>query len=294
MRTTHQNNSTRVVISAESNAYMAWQAKLAHYSCLSRLGQAPLIVVHEGNGQGISDWRDINSSGGVVLSAPSYKLTRGGWNYACRNAAGTLLEAARVVGPEVHSLLLCDPDMVFVWRLRPGLNLAGAACGYMDYSEAPVRAAMRKLGVTLPRGVPVNGGSLCCGTPYLIPRECAAELALAWLEAIDAFDRPRWEDNMYAFGLAAIMLGLRLRRISMADTNYYPEAPVRASVVHYCYDNDLWSKRRFASRRAARRVWTPPAGAQPGTILAEVLRQLTEARRFYEQLGKPIASRKSL
>lgn len=270
---------------------MAWQAKLAHYSCLSRLGQVPLIVVHEGDEQRLQDWGDITLSGGTILPARSYRVTSRGSDYACRNAAGTLLEASRVVGPEFHSLLLCDPDVVFVRRLRFAPKLSGAESGYLDYAEAPVRAAMRRLGISWPTHVPANGGSLCCGTPYLIPQDCARIVAETWLEAIDAFVPPRWEDNMYAFGLATLRLGLQLRRICLADTNYFPEAPVRAPIVHYCYDNHIWSKRKFASSRAARRVWTPPGGSRPGSILAEVFRQLTDAHRFYEQLGKPIDSR---
>jgi hypothetical protein len=140
---------------------------------------------------------------------------------------------------------------------------------------------MRRLRLRLPTGVPSNGGQLRCGTPYLIPWIYAAKLAEAWLEAIDAFVPPRWEDNMYAFGLAVLMLNLRVRRILLADTNYNPEAPVRAPVVHYCYDNDSWSKRRFATSRAARRVWYPQSPAKPGSILAEILLQLREARSFF-------------
>jgi hypothetical protein len=273
--------SFHVVISAEANSYMAWQAKLAHYSCLTRLGQAPLIVVHEGNGEALKDFTEIDRVGGHAVPAPSYRVTARGRNYAPRNTAGTLLEAARVVGPEVEYLVLCDADVVFVGTLALRGSLAAAACGYLDYAEAPVRAAMRRLGIA-PRSLgAAHGGSLRCGIPYVIPRGSAEPLALAWLEAIDAFPRPRWEDVMYAFGLAVLMLKLRLRRLRLADTNYNADAPVRAPVVHYCYDNALWSKRRFVSSRSVQRVWRPPEGAKPGSVLAAVLGQLTAARCFY-------------
>src|SRR5262245_32542349 len=87
----------RVVISAEANSYMGWQAKLAHYSCMSRLGHTPLIVVHESDEQRPGDFAHIRRAGGLLISAPSYRVTRWGRNYAPRNTPGTLLEAARIV-----------------------------------------------------------------------------------------------------------------------------------------------------------------------------------------------------
>lgn len=286
MSTAPRAHNLRVVISAEANAYLAWQAKLAHYSCVSRLGQTPLIVVHEGDGGGSRDWSDITAAGGTLLHAPSYRATPSGAKYACRNAAGTLLEAAGALGPDVQLLLLCDPDIVFARPFEVETELSGSSCEYLDYAQAPVRAAMRRLGITPPEEALADGGNLSCGTPYIIPRECARTLAGAWLKAIDAFGRPRWEDNMYAFGLAVLMLGLELIRIPLADTNYYPHATVQAPIVHYCYDNELWSKRQFASNIAANRVWTPPRGAVAGSVLAEVLQQLAEARSFFARLGE--------
>jgi hypothetical protein len=140
---------------------------------------------------------------------------------------------------------------------------------------------MRRLGIAPGSLEAPHGGSLRCGIPYIIPRAFARSLALAWLQAIDAFPRPRWEDQMHAFGLALLMSNLVVRRGTLADSNYSAGAPVRAPVVHYCYDNALWSKRRFASSRTARRVWWPPRGAVPGSVLAAVVGQLAAGRDFY-------------
>ena len=265
---------------------MAWQAKLAHYSCLSRLGQPAIVVVHQGGGRALRDFADIRRTGGLTVAAPSYRSTGGGRDYAPRNTAGTLLEAAHVVGPRVDYLVLCDPDVVFRRPLVAGPTLAGAACGYMDYGEQPVRAAMKRLGIDPRRVGSEEDGRLCCGIPYIIPRALAEPLALAWLEAIDAFPRPRWEDVMYAFGLAVLTLRLRLRRLRLADTNFDGSARARAPVVHYCYDNPLWSKRRFPSGLSAHRVWRPPGGAAPGSVLAEIFQQLAEAGRFYSRASR--------
>ena len=274
--------SYRVVVSAEASSYMAWQAKLAHFSCLTRLGQAPLVVVHERDGAALPDLADIVRTGGDVLHAPSYRTTSRGFRYAARNTAGTLLEAARALGTDAETLVLCDADIVFARRPRFGRALSGAAYTYLDFTQPFVRTAMRRLGIA-PHRLARYGSRLRCGIPYVIPRRHAEPLARAWLEAIDAFVPPRWEAVMYAFGLAAVRLGLRPRRTRMVATNDDPDDPIRAPIVHYCYDNVGWSKRDYVSPRAARRVWTPPPGAGPRTVLGEVFRQLREARRFFAE-----------
>jgi hypothetical protein len=273
-------NRVRVVISAEASLYMAWQAKLAHYSCLSRLGHAPLIVVHEWDGTNLPDLDDITHSGGAVVRAPTYRWTSQGHSYSPRNSAGTLLEAARAVGPGVDTLVLCDPDVVFTTRVRFGRSLSAARCGYLNHEEPEVRAAMRRLGIP-PSSLASLGNSINCGIPYVIPRALAEPLAQAWLDAVDAFETLRWEDLMHAFGLAVVMLGLPLRCKPLADTNYDPDAPVRAPVVHYCYGDERWSKRQFHTAEGAPHVWQANAVSRPGSVLGEVLGQLQEARRFY-------------
>ncbi|MBA3893087.1 MAG: hypothetical protein H0X69_05255 [Gemmatimonadales bacterium] len=274
----------RVVVSAEASPYLAWQAKLAHFSCLSRLGQAPLTVVHEWEEGSLPDLDDITRTGGAVIRAASYRRTSSGHSYSPRNSAGTLLEAARAVGPEVDTLVLCDPDVVFSRQVRFGRGLSAARCGYLDHGEPEVRVAMRRLGIA-PSDLDPLGSCLNCGIPYVIPRAQAEPLARAWLQAVDAFEMPRWEDLMHAFGLAVVMLGLPLRSRPLADTNYYPDAPVRAPVVHYCYGDDRWSKRQFYTPEGVRRVWQARAAAMRGSVLGEVLGQLREARRFYGFAG---------
>ena len=35
-----------IVVSAENNRYMQWQAMVFHYSCTNVLGRPPIVVVH--------------------------------------------------------------------------------------------------------------------------------------------------------------------------------------------------------------------------------------------------------
>jgi len=121
---------------------------------------------------------------------------------------------------------------------------------------------------------------LCCGVPYVIPATAAKRFADAWLQAIDAFSPQEWEDQMYAFGLAVVRLGLRVTLTHIVNHNYWPDAMVDRDVIHYAYGDKRWDKRNYVTTRQAQKVWSP-AAAQQGTILAELLSQIREARDFY-------------
>src|SRR5438132_770018 len=93
----------QVVVSAENNTYLVWQAMLFHYSCLRYLGHAPIIVVHTDGEPLLPGFACITAAGGVVQTAPNYRRV-GGVNYPPRNTAGTL----RHVQTDAEYLVLCD------------------------------------------------------------------------------------------------------------------------------------------------------------------------------------------
>lgn len=288
----------RVLVSAENNAYIAWQAKLLHFSCVRRLGHAPLIVVHDAGGARREslhpDFADIIAAGGTVERAPAYRLTRRGHDYPCRNLPGTLLHAARLPAPESEEpsfFVLCDPDMLFVRRRRRGSprfpeSLSGEFYSYIDYDRGAVRAAAARLGLT-PERMSARGDELLgCGSPYVVPcGEVARALAAEWLECVDAFDPPGWVDVMYAFGLAAARLGLPVTTTHLVTSNTAPDAALgNAVILHYCYGDETWDKRHFTAEDRAEAVWDSPArvSAPRATALGEILSQIGEARAFYD------------
>ena len=278
------NNRHVIVVSAENNAYMAWQSKLFHYSCVSRLKQVPVIVVHD-MGAALhealhSDFHEIVRSGGSLLRAESYKLSTQGDTYRPRNTPGTLLRAAERFASQYEFIVLCDPDMIFTRHIEFPEALSGDYCSYIKYGQDFVDAAREALGVQR-RCVDSQRESLRCGVPYVIPTSEARRLANAWIEAIDAFEGRRWEDVMYAFGLAAVKLGLRVELTYMAQSNYWPDAILKASVVHYCYGDANWSKRHFFKEEKAQDVWQARVEAPKGSVLEEILTQIREAVEFY-------------
>lgn len=274
-------NRHRIVVSAENNPYVAWQAKLFYYSCVSRLHQIPTIIVHETGHKWHRDFFDLVKAGCIVRSAPSYRVTGHGDEYPPRNTAGTLLHAAEMLdGPE-EFIVLCDPDMIFVRQPQFPQSLSGEYYSYMDYDQEFVGVAQRNMGKERQVMTPRQKEELRCGVPYVIPVADARRLAEAWLEAVDAFPPRHWVDIMHAFGPAVAHLGLSLTLTHMMDDNCRPDTKLRGDVVHYCYGDDTWDKRHYSTEEKARGVWEPHAVAPKETVLGEILSQLSEARDFY-------------
>ena len=270
----------RIVVSAENSPYLAWQAKLFHFSCVSRLNHSPIVIVHECGSKWHRDFQELADAGAIVSRVPSYCITSNGEDYPPRNTAGTLLHAAQLCSVKDEFIVLCDPDMIFMRRPSFSRNLSGEYYGCLNYDRKPVRRAAKKIGIRLEM-LDRQKEELCCGVPYVIPVAAAKPLADAWLQAIDAFSPRRWEDQMYAFGLAVVKVGLTLTLTHMMSHDYWPDAMVDCDVIHYGYGDKTWNKRSYFTTRQARKVWSSPAVAQQGTIRAEVLAQIKEARDFY-------------
>jgi hypothetical protein len=215
-----------------------------------------------------------------VRRAPSYKQTGQGDFYPPRNTPGTLLHALAVCGADDEFIVLCDPDMIFVRAIVFPETLSGDFCSYINYDLDCVEVARRVLDIPREK-IEEQKESLRCGVPYVIPRSCARALAEGWLEAIDAFPARKWEDVMYAFGLAAVKLDLKVGLTRLAESNYWPDAIQKADVVHYCYGDERWSKRHYFRAERARDVWRAVADSRQGTVLGEILSQIREAEEFY-------------
>ncbi|MEJ7709312.1 MAG: hypothetical protein WKF84_05500 [Pyrinomonadaceae bacterium] len=125
---------------------------------------------------------------------------------------------------------------------------------------------------------------LCCGVPYVIPKNDARQIAEAWLGAIDAFWPRRWEDQMYAFGLATIKLRLNVALTRAVDHNFWHDAGIMSDCIHYCYGDHEWSKRHYGTSTEVKHIWNPSVSSPRGTILGEIIGQINEARQFYAQI----------
>jgi hypothetical protein len=272
-----------IIVSAENNPYMAWQAKLLHYSCVTRLQQTPTFIVHETGSELHPDFNDIIRAGGTVCPAPNYRSTSHGDEYPPKNLAGTLRHAAEMNREPDRLFVLLDPDMLFARRPEMPETLSGDYCSYINFDKSFVETARQTMGI--PLGALVSQKEeLRCGGPYVIPSANAASLAEVWLEAVEAFPPRTWEDVMYAFGLAVVKLGLSVTLTRMMESNYWPNAVLKADVIHYCYGDKTWNKRQYFTPDQAPHVWEPKVAAPKETVLGEILSQIAEAREFYRNL----------
>jgi len=277
----------QIVVSAENNPYMGWQCKLFYYSCVTRLNHQPVIIVHESESDWHPDFTDLAKAGCAIDWAPAYRARPFRDEYPPRNTAGSLIRAAELFAGEDVLIVLCDPDMIFCRATGFPNTLSGEFSSFMNYDRDFVFPALRALGIERELHAEEKT-SLCCSVPYVIPVDQANELGATWLKAVDAFSPRRWEDIMYAFGLAVVKLGLKLNVMHLTDHNYWPDKKVEAPMIHYAYGDERWTKRNFYRDEHMRQLWNSTIEVEPGTILAELLLQIREANEFYGNAGFPI------
>lgn len=288
-----------VVVSTENNHYMVWQAMLFHYSCLTHLGQPPIVMVHNDGGPLLPGFERIRETGGIIQTAPSYRRLDGVF-YPPRNTAGSL----RHVQTNADHILLCDPDMIFLQPFQADdlittdRHLSFDFVGYLDPDHAVYQPALdqvcRRIGFSPEKlRQPVVDG----GVPHVIPTACQKRLSDEWFDLMGFFpdiapaspgDIPRkdWLVTMWALVMAMHRLDLQPVMTRFCVTNCHsdlPMSPLDAAgpkILHYCYGGSGFDKRQFQSAAGAdEAVWNVPP--DDGTISGTIRRQLREARQFY-------------
>lgn len=291
-----------IVASTQNNPYMEWQAMLFHFSCLQHMGQAPIVVVHKNDEPLLSGFQLIQELGGNVQTAPDYSRADG-IEYLPRNTAATL----HCAESEAEYLVLCDPDIVFLRRMPledyvlTGRQVTFDELTYLHLDEDEYGPIMEQVapsaGVPIEslRRAPINGG-----VPHIIPTSLKAALSEDWLACMNLFPSndpdassasgslpwQPWLTTMWALVLAVHRLSLEpvLTRFCLTNHNgHRPFAEMSCDgpmLIHYCYGDEGFDKRRYMSERAARRhVWNATAVA--GTIHGAVCTQLSAARQYY-------------
>ena len=290
-----------LLVSAENNCYMAWQAMLFHYSCVTHVGQAPLIIVHAGDEPLLPEFGLIERRGGRVRRAPNLRWNNG-IDYAPRNLAGTL----SYVESEADYLVLCEPDMVF---FRPAAHLTPRlaadqigleAVAYLSVDDTNRRTLAHACDLAGLDFAELERAPISGGMPVVLRRSLQEPLSREWFHCLEFFEQIHeaetedshpeefnwWIRIMWALVFAVRRLGLRHVISNYCVVNYPgTELPLGPSssqtvIVHYGYSDDVFDKRLyFGDQAACNKVWAvrPQAGNVSGLVCAAI----GAAREFY-------------
>jgi hypothetical protein len=288
-----------IVASAENTAYLLWQSLLFHASCVETQGVAPTIVVH-GDGPLLAGFRALGELGARILPAPSYRMSDGG-EYTARNTGGSLVEVTH----DRAWTLICDPDFLFLGPLpeRAESVLRGCAVSWDSVSYMTIGGFNRQwlADACLERGIDparldrVEGGGV---VPNFVRRDIHEDFAPRWVSAVDSLVRSArrsgdvpWVTIAWAFALAAWEMDLDLALTQLTQTTIggsgAPESSLRLPILHYCYGDEIFDKRRHGAARSAARVWS--LEAREGSVSAYVVRRLRAAREWFGRRGLDVA-----
>ena len=267
----------QVVVSSENHVYMAWQTQLFCYSCLTRLGQLPIVIVHSTAQPLLEEFKVLKRYGFHVIEAPSYKQHPVG-EYPPRNEVGSFLVAASLREIKGRDILFCEPDMIFVRPLPITSLLSGEYYSYLHYEEARILHVVEKHGLLgevslLNRGYKV-------GVPYYVPQEHMIRIANRWLRVVDSFDEIGWIDIMYAFGIALLLECLPIQTTRFMNHNQEPMRRLERDLIHYCYGDSLWDKRNFKERSPMELPDSAYPDCDSTSILGEIFVQLRGAKKM--------------
>jgi hypothetical protein len=289
-----------IVVASDNNDYLAWQCLVFHHSCITHLGQAPIIVVHGDDGPLVSGYRILQKKGGIIQRLPTYRFA-GAVEYAGRNLWASLKD----VKTSADNIVLCDPDVIFLRHVdfaKIAAGLDGEAVslervGYMavgDHNRPVLEEVCRSSWIDkrLLDGITTSGGM-----PYVIPIDLRRRIAREWAARTEdclmtslkhhrQMNSEVWISIMWGFVFAALRNDIPMSLTNMCVVNdriAEGQASVlcERQIVHYCYGDDFFNKKNYMNEKdSLEAVWK--AHAPEGTINGAVTRAIHEAAVFYD------------
>jgi hypothetical protein len=260
---------------------MWWQAEFLHYTYLTVGMEAELTAV-----VAATDEPEIEFSCNTVRVA-NYKDSTANAPLLVLNKPGGIAEWAALDGPRDETVLIVDPDSMFVRQVvDPGPLTEGHA-----YSEEH-----DYMGVDIPRNRTVidrhcreelRAKVQPVGIYICINRGCLGELAERWLQkSIDIAADPvcrealggtGWLSDMWGYAIAAAELGIhhRLRGFSQVTGSNSLQNPI----THYCFPlmengDDIWvpdTQKPVLWSKWTYRPWEDPPNSPSTTIEGKLL-----------------------
>ena len=266
------------VFSIDGSLYQRWQAELLIYSHQKVHQPGPLTCLYS------AEERPPSFDCAVFRTNPYSPHPATGDDYPVYNRIGALREWLTLCPPAEDTVLLLDPDCVFL-----------AACNEEVARGRPVAQPIYGMDVLMannPEFLARHGYDAesvqCVGVPVLIHRDDLRALLPLYMrktEEIRGNEASRafagWISDMWGYAFAAAELGLRHERRDLA--RWQVEDSTDLPLIHYCYTSASedgqwqWDKRTY---RPWNPVPAPPPDVPQATIaLISMLNEFAKTQR---------------
>jgi hypothetical protein len=283
----------QVIFSCEDKTYMWWQAELLHHSFVKTGMHAELTAIVAPSAE------PQHAFSCNVARVASYAECCPGKPLMVLNKPGGIAEWAALDGPREETVLIVDPDSVFL-RAVPDLGPIPDGEAYSephDYMALDIPA--NKLVIERHCKPSARAGVQPVGIYILVNRGALVDLARLWLErsieiAADPVCREAlagtgWLSDMWGYAIAAAELGIHhhLRGFSQVTGSHSLDRPI----THYCYPLLADPAHRWAPETQVPLLWSkwhyqpwseppnPAASCCEGVNLLEQLRELVVLKR---------------
>ncbi len=284
----------QVIFSCEDKTYMWWQAELLHYTFVKAGMQACLTALVAATGE------QENAFTCNTLRVSNYKDKCSGQPLLCLNKPGGIAEWASLDGPADETVLIVDPDSVFL-RQVPDVGPIPDGEAYSEEHEyMGVDIPANKLVIDRHCKPSFRAAVQPVGIYILINRAGRGELSRLWLQrSIEIVSDPvcrealagtGWLSDMWGYAIAAAELGIRhhIRGFSQVTGSNSVERPI----IHYCYPLLIEPAQRWAPDTQTAILWSkwhyqpwsappnPAASRGEGEILLQLLCELVDMKRL--------------
>jgi hypothetical protein len=277
----------QVIFSCDDKTYMWWQAELLHHTFVKsgmRAGLTALSAPSDEPGPAFTC---------DVFRASCYKDKCSGKPLLCLNKPGGVAEWARLVGSSDETVMIVDPDSVFLREVPDVGPIADGEAYSEEHDYMGLDIPANKLVIDRHCKAAYRGGVQPVGIYIMINRACLVELSRLWLERSveiasdpvcrEALAGTGWLSDMWGYAIAAAELGIRhhIREFSQVTGSHSLERPI----THYCYPLLVDPAQRWSPDTQVPLLWSkwhyvpwgdPPKAAASCCEGANLLEQLQE------------------
>lgn len=270
--------SIQTVFSVDASRYQRWQADLLAYSHRKACQPGSLTRLWSSRGC------PTEFPAQTVWAEPYSPHPVTGDDYAAYNKPAAIQDWLSGVCPPEETVLVVDPDCVFVAPVTATVERGRPAAQPYSYMDPDAYPGADLVSRHCLRPSTVQG----IGIPYLIHRDDLAVLAPLWLAKTEAIrndpvsrELAGWTAEMWGYAVAAAELGLvhEPRNLQLVPTEDRADAPI----VHYCEESVdksgtwRWGKWTY---RPWEPVVPPPEGTPRASVaLVELLNEWAAVRQ---------------